>query len=104
MWAAALPAGADITVFHAVAIPDGAGTVVTGVPPLEDPDIVVLLAEPYSFPAASFLAKLNGEQPGLPVVGGLAAAGGAARARARSSSRTGSSPRGPSAWRSPARR
>ena len=76
VWAAVLPAGADISVFHALAIPDDAGTVVTGVPPLEDPDVVVLLAEPYSFPAASFLTKLNGEQPGLPVVGGLAAGAG----------------------------
>ena len=41
VWAAALPAGADISVFHALAIPDGAGTAVTGVPPLEEPDIVV---------------------------------------------------------------
>ena len=76
VWAAVLPAGADISVFHALAIPDDAGTVVTGVPPLEDPDVVILLAEPYSFPAASFLTKLNGEQPGLPVVGGLAAGAG----------------------------
>lgn len=76
VWAAVLPAGADISVFHALAIPDDAGTVVTGVPPLEDPDVVILLAEPYSFPAASFLTKLSGEQPGLPVVGGLAAGAG----------------------------
>src|SRR4051812_308530 len=76
VWAAALPAGADISVFHALAVPDDGGTAVTGVPPLEDPDIVVLLAEPYSFPAASFLTKLNSEQPGLPIVGGLAAGAG----------------------------
>ena len=76
VWAAVLPEDADISVFHALAIRGEAGTVVTGVPPLEEPDIVVLLAEPYSFPAASFLAKLNTEQPGLPVVGGLAAGAG----------------------------
>jgi small ligand-binding sensory domain FIST len=76
VWAAALPAGADVTVFHSVAVPSEAGAVVTGVPPLEDPDLVVLLVDPYSFPAASFLAKLNEEQPGLPLVGGLAAGAG----------------------------
>ena len=77
VWAASLPPGADVTVFHSVALPGENGAVVTGVPPLEDPDLVVLLVDPYSFPAASFLAKLNEEQPGLPLVGGLA--GGAGR-------------------------
>src|SRR3954471_2960957 len=77
VWAASLPAGAEVTVFHSVAMPSDAGAVVTGVPPLEDPDLVVMLVDPYSFPAASFLAKLNEEQPGLPLVGGLA--GGAGR-------------------------
>ena len=77
VWAASLPTGADVTVFHSVALPSENGAVVTGVPPLEDPDLVVMLVDPYSFPAASFLAKLNEEQPGLPLVGGLA--GGAGR-------------------------
>ncbi len=77
VWAASLPPGAEVTVFHSVALPGENGAVVTGVPPLEDPDLVVMLVDPYSFPAASFLAKLNEEQPGLPLVGGLA--GGAGR-------------------------
>jgi small ligand-binding sensory domain FIST len=76
VWAATLPAGAAVDVFHAVAIPGDEGMVITGVPPLEDPDLVALLVDPYSFPAAPFLDKLNDEQPGLPVVGGLAGGGG----------------------------
>jgi small ligand-binding sensory domain FIST len=76
VWAATLPEGAEVDVFHALALPGDEGMVVTGVPPLEDPDLVALLVDPYSFPAASFLAKLNDEQPGLPVVGGLAGGGG----------------------------
>jgi small ligand-binding sensory domain FIST len=76
VWAATLPEGAEVDVFHAIAIPGDEGMVITGIPPLEDPDLVALLVDPYSFPAAPFLAKLNEEQPGLPVVGGLAAGGG----------------------------
>jgi small ligand-binding sensory domain FIST len=76
VWAATLPEGAEVDVFHAIAIPGDDGMLITGVPPLEDPDLVALLVDPYSFPAAPFLAKLNEEQPGLPVVGGLAGGGG----------------------------
>jgi small ligand-binding sensory domain FIST len=76
VWAATLPEGAEVDVFHAIAIPGDEGMVITGIPPLEDPDLVALLVDPYSFPAAPFLAKLNEEQPGLPVVGGLAGGGG----------------------------
>jgi Ca2+:H+ antiporter len=32
---------------------------------------VLLLADPFTFPADSFLERLNQEQPGLPVVGGM---------------------------------
>jgi small ligand-binding sensory domain FIST len=76
VWAATLPEGAEVDVFHAIAIPGDDGMLITGVPPLEDPDLVALLVDPYSFPAAPFLAKLHEEQPGLPVVGGLAGGGG----------------------------
>jgi small ligand-binding sensory domain FIST len=76
VWAATLPKDTEVDVFHAVAIPGDEGMVITGVPPLEDPDLVALLVDPYSFPAAPFLARLNDEQPGLPVVGGLAGGGG----------------------------
>ncbi len=73
VWAASLP-GAELEPFHAVAIDTGRGTVVAGFPE-GDASLVTMLADPFSFPAASFLSRLNDHRPGLPVVGGLAVAG-----------------------------
>src|ERR671933_34658 len=44
-----------------------------GWPDLPDGDqaSVLLLADPFTFPADSFLERLNEEQPGLPVIGGM---------------------------------
>src|SRR4030095_797886 len=38
---------------------------------VDDRASVLLLADPFTFPADSFLERLNAEQPGLPVVGGM---------------------------------
>ncbi len=46
-----------------------------------DPQALVLLADPASFPADGFLRWLGERHPGLPVVGGLAAAGQAGASR-----------------------
>ncbi len=55
--------------------PDGAA--VTGWPPgVEDPATLVLLADPFSFPADAFLRRLNEDRAGLTVIGGMASAGG----------------------------
>ncbi len=75
VWAAQLPPGAEIDVFHATSVGGENGAVISGVPPLEQPDLVTLLVDPYTFPAAPFLARLSDEQPGLPLVGGLATGG-----------------------------
>ena len=75
VWAAALP-GSRIETFHAVAFGTEEGVAVSGVPPFDDADLVTMLADPFTFPAAGFLAKLNEEDPGVPMVGGLAAGGG----------------------------
>jgi small ligand-binding sensory domain FIST len=55
-----------------VELPDGYG--VTGWPELDPagPAHVLLLPDPLSFPADSFIRKLNEEQPGVRVVGGMA--------------------------------
>jgi small ligand-binding sensory domain FIST len=75
VWAAALP-GATITPFHAEAVPAGeTGFAIAGLPPTGDADAVIVLADPYSFPAELLLGELAEERPGLPVVGGLASAG-----------------------------
>jgi small ligand-binding sensory domain FIST len=53
--------------------PDGAAVV--GWPELdEQPDTLVLLAEPFSFPVDGFLRRVDADRPGLRVIGGLASA------------------------------
>jgi small ligand-binding sensory domain FIST len=73
LWAARLP---EVTVrTFALGLVDlGGGYGVTGWPsfdPAELPD-VLLLADPFSFPADSFVQRLDEEQPGVRVIGGMA--------------------------------
>jgi small ligand-binding sensory domain FIST len=76
VWAAALPE-ARIETFHAVAVGTDDGVAISGVPDLDDADLVTLLVDPFSFPAAAFVARLNEELRGpVPLVGGLAAGAG----------------------------
>jgi small ligand-binding sensory domain FIST len=81
VWAASLP-DAEIETFHSVALGTDEGVAVTGFPILEEADLVTLLVDPYTFPAAGFLAKLNEEEDSVPLVGGLAAGGGEADTQA----------------------
>src|SRR5919201_3544823 len=72
VWLASLP-GVTVRTFglQLVAVPDGYG--ITGWPQL-DPQgrtSVLLLADPFSFPADRFLERLNQEQPGIEVIGGM---------------------------------
>ncbi len=69
VWAGALP-GATIDPFHLGAL-DAADP-----PALDDPALVALLVDPFTFPLAEYLESLNAEQPGLPLVGGIAAGAG----------------------------
>jgi small ligand-binding sensory domain FIST len=75
VWAAALP-GAEIVPFHAETVAIEDGVAVAGFPALGDAALVALLVDPFSFPVAGFLDRLNAERPGLPVVGGIAGGGG----------------------------
>src|SRR5215210_1564512 len=76
VWAASLP-GARVEPFHLEAIPAGESRVaLAGMPTTDDADALILLADPYSFPVEALLARLAEDQPGLPVIGGLASAGG----------------------------
>jgi small ligand-binding sensory domain FIST len=75
VWAASLP-GAEIQTFHSLAVGTDDGVAVTSFPELDGADLVALLVDPFSFPAAGFLSKLNEEEERAPVVGGLAAGGG----------------------------
>ena len=75
VWAASLPE-AEIETFHSVAFGTDDGVAVSGIPMLEDADLVAFLVDPFTFPAAGFLAKLNEEEDEVPLVGGLAAGAG----------------------------
>ena len=75
VWAASLPE-AEIETFHSVAFGTDDGVAVSGVPLLEGADLVTFLVDPFTFPSAGFLAKLNEEEDGVPLVGGLAAGAG----------------------------
>jgi small ligand-binding sensory domain FIST len=81
VWAAHLP-GAEVIPFRLVARPVGEGLGVLGWPdavadaPAGNVGPIVMLADPFTFPADGLLAQLNLE-PGAPVVvGGMASGGG----------------------------
>jgi small ligand-binding sensory domain FIST len=77
LWAGSLPE-ARVETFHLEAVPADEGLAVAGVPAFDDdPALVTMLVDPFSFPAGSFLRLLNEEHAGLPVVGGIAAGAGA---------------------------
>jgi small ligand-binding sensory domain FIST len=82
VWAASLPTG-RVETFHSFAIGTDDGVAIGGFPELGDAKLVTLLVDPFSFPAAGFLARLNEEEEGpVPLVGGLAAASGEPGAQA----------------------
>jgi small ligand-binding sensory domain FIST len=77
VWAARLP-GATIEPFHAYPVEDG----VTGAADFSDSSLVVLLADPFSFPVVPFLDAVHDRHPTVRLVGGLATGGGNAGAQA----------------------
>jgi small ligand-binding sensory domain FIST len=81
VWAAALPQS-TIETFHAVALDTDEGIAVAGIPALDDADLVTLLVDPFTFPAAGFLAKLSEIEGDVPLVGGVAAGAGEPEAQA----------------------
>lgn len=74
VWAGALP-GAEIERFHVAAVQTEDGIAVAGFPELDDPAVVALLVDPFTFPAGPFLTRLNETHERIPLVGGLAAGG-----------------------------
>ena len=75
VWAGALP-GAEIECFHVAAEQTEEGIAVAGFPELDDPGLVALLVDPFTFAVGPFLARLNEEHERIPLVGGMAAGGG----------------------------
>src|SRR6266542_760518 len=74
VWAGALP-GAEIECFHVAAVQTDDGIAVAGFPDLDDPALVALLVDPFTFPLGSFLTRLNETRERIPLVGGIAAGG-----------------------------
>jgi small ligand-binding sensory domain FIST len=76
IWAAALP-GSRIETFHATAFETDDGVAIGGIPTLDDAGLVTLLVDPFTFPAAAFVAELAENEEALPpLVGGLAVGSG----------------------------
>jgi small ligand-binding sensory domain FIST len=75
VWAGSLP-GAEIECFHAAAVQTEDGIAVAGFPELDDPGLVALIVDPFTFPAGQFLTGLNEAHERVPLVGGIAAGGG----------------------------
>jgi small ligand-binding sensory domain FIST len=72
VWAGRLP-GVRARSFHLRASRQGESIAVGGLPePWPDDRVVLLLADPYSFPADGFVERSNEALPGLPFIGGLA--------------------------------
>lgn len=74
VWAGALP-GAEIECFHVAAVQTDDGIAVAGFPELDEPGLVALLVDPFTFPTGPFLTRLNEAHERIPLVGGIAAGG-----------------------------
>lgn len=79
LWLAALP-GASLTTMHLDFAKSPEGGAITGWPadlPAELPEgaALLVLGEPFSFPADLLLERMNEDRPGLPVIGGMASGG-----------------------------
>lgn len=77
VWAASLP-GAGLQPFRLTFQQEGEHGIIDGFDELPDPAsgaVVVMLNDPYSFPADLFLSHLNENAPGVPVLGGQASGG-----------------------------
>jgi small ligand-binding sensory domain FIST len=76
-WAASLPS-AGIVPFRLTFQQDGDHGIIDGLdemPSAERRDVMLMLSDPFSFPADLFLAHLNEHAPGVPVIGGQASGG-----------------------------
>src|SRR6266511_2225125 len=77
VWMARLP-GVEVRPFTLRVVPLEEGYGITGWPTFApgEQSSVLLLADPFTFPADSFLERLNEEQAGLPVIGGMVSGAG----------------------------
>ena len=73
VWAASFGTG-TARAFHASVEGDGEEAVLEGMPECMPDEAVMMLCDPYSFPADAVLSGIAEQVPGLPVLGGLASA------------------------------
>ncbi len=73
VWALAAPE-AEITTHRSAAVPVAGGFELGGVPAEVPADAILVLADPYTYPAEALLEHLNEVRPGTPLLGGLASA------------------------------
>ncbi|TVR19562.1 MAG: histidine kinase [Nitriliruptor sp.] len=75
VWALAAPGG-WVQPFRAWTLhPSSGGVTVAGWPDTEPDDVVLLLADPHSFPAAQLTERMAERRPGLRIVGGMVTGG-----------------------------
>lgn len=78
VWAGSLPApfgAGSIRPVRLSTVDAGSGPTVIGVPSLSEDDALIVLADPFTFPADRFVDDLAAAAPGVPIVGGFASAG-----------------------------
>lgn len=76
LFAAQFPTGASVDAFHVRVEEVADGHALVGFPLfVTDATAVVLLADPFTFPAEALLNNLNQDHPGLAVTGGMAGGG-----------------------------
>jgi small ligand-binding sensory domain FIST len=75
VWAASMP-DAELETFHLETLEAGDSVAIAGMPDLDGVEAAFMLVDPYSFPAEPLLDQIADDQPGMPVLGGLASAGG----------------------------
>jgi hypothetical protein len=96
VWAGALP-GAEMECFHLAAVQTDGGIDVAGFPELDDPGLVALLVDPFTFPVGPFLTEAERDARADP-------AGRRPRRRRAAARRTGAHPQGGGARRGRRRR
>ena len=76
MWAGVLP-DTELRPFAIQAVQDGDAFTFTSLPEVGDARraSILILADPFTFPASEFLERVNETLPGVPVVGGMASGG-----------------------------
>lgn len=75
LWCAAFDGVGEALPFRSWAVRGAEGMTVAGVPDTSEDDVVVVLADPFTYPTAEVAARLGSERPGHVLVGGMLTSG-----------------------------